>query len=70
MACMKSRVWIGIYSLYNVTTKLPWRPCRRTQLPIGELFDQLLAEIKEFALGQDFLDDVCLVGMEMAEVDK
>jgi len=40
---------------------------RRAQLPAGKLFDELLAEIKEFALGQDFVDDVCLVGMEVAE---
>jgi len=39
---------------------------RRYQLPAGELFDQLLAEIKEFALGQEFMDDVCLVGVEVA----
>ena len=40
---------------------------RRAKLPAAELFDELLAEIKEFALGQDFADDVCLVGMEVAE---
>ncbi len=40
---------------------------RRAKLPAAELFDELLAEIKEFALGQDFADDVCLVGMEMSE---
>ncbi|MDB6023608.1 MAG: putative sensor protein [Pedosphaera sp.] len=40
---------------------------RRAKLPASQLFDDLLAEIKEFALGQDFLDDVCLVGMEMVE---
>ena len=39
---------------------------RRIQLPAAELFDELLAEIREFALGQDFMDDVCLVGMEVA----
>lgn len=40
---------------------------RRNRLPAGEIFDQLLAEIKEFALGQEFTDDVCLVGVEVAE---
>ncbi|HWF19515.1 MAG TPA: PAS domain S-box protein [Verrucomicrobiae bacterium] len=40
---------------------------RRARLPAGELFDEVLAEIKEFALGQDFVDDVCLVGMEFSE---
>jgi phosphoserine phosphatase RsbU/P len=39
----------------------------RSKLPAGELFDDLLAEIRRFALGQDFVDDVCLVGMEVAE---
>jgi sigma-B regulation protein RsbU (phosphoserine phosphatase) len=39
---------------------------RRQRLPAGELFDQLLAEIKTFALGQEFMDDVCLVGVEVA----
>jgi sigma-B regulation protein RsbU (phosphoserine phosphatase) len=39
---------------------------RRAKLPAGELFDGLLAEIKQFALGEDFADDVCLVGMEAA----
>ncbi len=40
---------------------------RRAKRPAAELFDELLAEIKEFALGQDFADDVCVVGMEVAE---
>jgi sigma-B regulation protein RsbU (phosphoserine phosphatase) len=39
---------------------------RRNRLPAGELFDQLLAEIKEFALDKQFTDDVCLVGLEVA----
>jgi sigma-B regulation protein RsbU (phosphoserine phosphatase) len=43
---------------------------RRVQLPASELFDEVLAEIKEFALGQDFMDDVCLVGMEVASLGK
>jgi sigma-B regulation protein RsbU (phosphoserine phosphatase) len=38
----------------------------RAKLPAAELFDDLLAEIRRFALGQDFVDDVCLVGMEVA----
>jgi len=39
----------------------------RARLPAAELFDELLVEIRKFAQGQDFMDDVCLVGMEMAE---
>jgi sigma-B regulation protein RsbU (phosphoserine phosphatase) len=38
----------------------------RTKLPVAELFDDLLVEITRFARGQDFVDDVCLVGIEMA----
>jgi len=33
---------------------------------IRQLCDELLAEIKEFAMGLDFTDDVCLVAMEVA----
>jgi phosphoserine phosphatase RsbU/P len=40
---------------------------RRARLPVAALFDELLAEIKQFGLGQEFVDDVCLVGMEVAE---
>ncbi len=39
----------------------------RSKLPATQLFDELLAEIKAFAQGEDFTDDVCLVGMEVAE---
>ncbi|HEX3799517.1 MAG TPA: SpoIIE family protein phosphatase [Verrucomicrobiae bacterium] len=41
---------------------------KRTQMPAAELFDSLLAEIRAFAQNADFVDDVCLVGMEVAEV--
>ncbi|HOX59251.1 MAG TPA: SpoIIE family protein phosphatase [Candidatus Paceibacterota bacterium] len=37
---------------------------RRAQLPASQLFDELLADIRRFAVGQVFGDDVCLVGME------
>jgi len=37
---------------------------RRVQLPAGELFDELLQEVRQFAAQEDFMDDVCLVGME------
>jgi len=40
--------------------------CRLIQNPAPQLFDQLLAEVREFAGGASFADDVCLVGMEMA----
>jgi sigma-B regulation protein RsbU (phosphoserine phosphatase) len=38
---------------------------KRMKLPAGELFDDLLAEIRRFAVDQEFIDDVCLVGMEV-----
>lgn len=40
---------------------------KRLKLPTAELFDDLLAEIRQFALGQDFNDDVCIVGMNVAD---
>jgi sigma-B regulation protein RsbU (phosphoserine phosphatase) len=36
---------------------------KRMQLPVGQLFDGLLKEVREFSAG-GFTDDVCLVGME------
>ncbi len=38
---------------------------RRIRQPCGELFDGLLAEIRRFASGGEFQDDVCLVGAEI-----
>ncbi|HVV01547.1 MAG TPA: SpoIIE family protein phosphatase [Verrucomicrobiae bacterium] len=37
---------------------------RWQHLPAGELFDELLAEIKNFSGDNGFSDDVCLVGIE------
>jgi sigma-B regulation protein RsbU (phosphoserine phosphatase) len=37
---------------------------RQAQLPAGEFFDALLAEIRQFSADKTFSDDVCLVGME------
>ena len=39
---------------------------RRVQQPAGQLFDELLQEIDQFAAGSGFSDDVCLVGVEAA----
>jgi serine phosphatase RsbU (regulator of sigma subunit) len=39
---------------------------QRLNLPAGELFDALLAEVRHFANEQPFTDDVCLVGMEVS----
>jgi phosphoserine phosphatase RsbU/P len=38
---------------------------RRIDLPPARLFDELLAEVQQFAGGQGFADDVCLLGMEV-----
>jgi serine phosphatase RsbU (regulator of sigma subunit) len=40
---------------------------RRLSWPAPRLFDELLAEIRQFAGGHPFEDDVCLVGVELAE---
>jgi sigma-B regulation protein RsbU (phosphoserine phosphatase) len=37
---------------------------KRINLPAAMLFDELLEEIRGFAAGNGFTDDVCLVGME------
>jgi len=39
---------------------------KRTRLPVSQLFDDLLEEIKEFSQGTGFTDDVCLVALEVA----
>jgi sigma-B regulation protein RsbU (phosphoserine phosphatase) len=39
---------------------------QHAQRPVSDLFDEVLAEIRRFAVGPDFVDDVCLVGMEVA----
>jgi sigma-B regulation protein RsbU (phosphoserine phosphatase) len=40
---------------------------KRLQLPAAQLFDELLEEIRRFSADGKFADDVCLVGMEVAE---
>jgi sigma-B regulation protein RsbU (phosphoserine phosphatase) len=39
---------------------------RRMALPAPRLFDELIAEVRQFAAGSVFDDDVCLVGVELA----
>ena len=41
---------------------------RRVKLPASQMFDEVLAEIKEFSLDHSFADDVCLVGMEVGSL--
>jgi len=38
----------------------------RMNLPLPELLDGLIADVRAFAGGDDFCDDVCLLGMEVA----
>jgi sigma-B regulation protein RsbU (phosphoserine phosphatase) len=38
---------------------------RRFVLPPGKLFDELLAEVQQYAGDKGFADDVCLLGMEL-----
>ncbi len=42
---------------------------QRAGLPTAQLMDDVFAEIQEFADGRPFVDDVCLVGMEIARLD-
>ncbi|MEX2382077.1 MAG: SpoIIE family protein phosphatase [Opitutales bacterium] len=40
---------------------------QRIMLPPQKLFDELLSEIQAFSIRKEFVDDVCLVGMEVAK---
>ncbi len=42
----------------------------RVRQPLATLFDELLADIQRFAGHAEFVDDVCLVGMEAVRVGK
>ena len=42
---------------------------QRAGLPTAQLMNDVFAEIQEFADGRDFVDDVCLVGLEIAHLD-
>ncbi len=39
---------------------------RRLNLPLAQTLDELFADVRAFAGGNDFSDDVCLLGMEVA----
>ena len=41
---------------------------KRTTLPAGQLFDELLADVQQHAGNRGFVDDVCIVGVEVARV--
>jgi sigma-B regulation protein RsbU (phosphoserine phosphatase) len=45
-----------------------WLRCalqRRRELPLLTIFDQILEELRTFAKGDEFCDDMCLLGMEV-----
>jgi sigma-B regulation protein RsbU (phosphoserine phosphatase) len=39
---------------------------QRLDLPMSELFDQLLAEVRAYSASKEFSDDICLLGVEVA----
>ncbi len=41
---------------------------RRSHLPTGALFDDLLTEVVRYSAGRGFADDVCLLGVELVEL--
>jgi sigma-B regulation protein RsbU (phosphoserine phosphatase) len=41
---------------------------KRSQLPAAQLFDELLADVQKHAGNRGFVDDVCIVGVEIARV--
>lgn len=43
---------------------------RRLQRPTEEIFEQTLDEVRNFSVGGAFIDDVCLVGIEVRRVGK
>jgi serine phosphatase RsbU (regulator of sigma subunit) len=42
---------------------------QRAGLPPAQLLNDVFADVQRFAEGRDFVDDVCLVGMEIAHLD-
>ncbi len=41
---------------------------QRADLPVNQLFDELLSDIQQYAGKQGFVDDVCIVGAEVVRV--
>src|SRR5215831_896480 len=42
---------------------------QRMQMPADRLFDELLRDVKRFSRAEEFEDDVCLVGAEIARLE-
>ena len=38
---------------------------QRKKLPLGDIFDDVLRELKRISEGGEFCDDICFVGMEV-----
>jgi sigma-B regulation protein RsbU (phosphoserine phosphatase) len=60
----------GVDAQYYDQLRLLESVSRRASLRAGELCDQLLAEIQQFAVAKDFADDVCLVAVEIEQLMK
>jgi sigma-B regulation protein RsbU (phosphoserine phosphatase) len=64
----------GIYEVEGVAGKeygqerLLGAVRQRADLPVGQLFDELLADVRQYAGKQGFADDVCIVGAEVVRV--
>jgi hypothetical protein len=41
---------------------------RQAHLPVEQIFEQTLEEVRRFAAAGSFEDDVCLVGVEVAHL--
>jgi sigma-B regulation protein RsbU (phosphoserine phosphatase) len=41
---------------------------QRADLPVDQLFDELLADVQQYAGKHGFVDDVCIVGAEVVRV--
>jgi sigma-B regulation protein RsbU (phosphoserine phosphatase) len=64
----------GLYEVHNAAGELYTLALltaatqKHAQLPSGQIFDELLQEIRQFAGTHQFDDDVCLVGVERSTV--
>ncbi len=64
----------GLYEVEGTTGKeygqsrLQEAVRQRSDLPVGQLFDELLADVRQYAGKQGFADDVCIVGAEVVRV--
>lgn len=41
----------------------------RLRVPPGDLFSEVLQDVRQFGTAETFPDDICLVGMEVAELN-